>query len=440
MMKEINNELIQFLNDSPTCFHAVMNISRQLEESGFTNLAETKPWELKKGGKYYTTRNQSSIIAFVIGAEIEDYHFQVSATHSDSPSFKVKEKAEIFTGKSYLQLNTEPYGGMLASTWFDRPLSLAGRVLIKEHGHVFSKLLNIDRDLLIIPNVAIHLNRKANDGINYNNQVDLLPLFGGVEANKDDYYELLASQLKVKKENILGSDIFLYNRDRAIQWGYQEQFISGPRIDDLECTFASLKGFLEADIQKTIAVFSCFDNEEVGSGTKQGAASTFLHDVLQRINDNLGYKADDYYQAIAKSFMLSCDNAHALHPNHPELVDKTNCVYMNKGVVIKDNANQKYTTDGISKAVFTDLCNHYGIPYQHFANRSDMASGGTLGNISSTKVSMNTIDIGLAQLAMHSTFETVGSHDVVFLAKACQHFFATIIETHDENQMKLVYR
>lgn len=438
-MEKINNGLIQFINDSPTCFHAIMNVSKQLDEAGFTKLEETKAWSLKKGGKYYTTRNQSSIIAFVIGEAVEDYHFQITAAHSDSPSFKVKESAELLTDKAYLQLNTEPYGGMLASTWFDRPLSLAGRVLIKDKDKVVSKLLQVDRNLLIIPNVAIHLNRKANDGIKYNNQVDLLPLFGGIEAKKDDYYALLASELKVKPDEILGSDVFLYNRDHAIQWGYKEEFISGPRLDNLECTFASLKGFLDAKVSKTIAVYSCFDNEEVGSATKQGAGSTFLYDVLQRINNNLGYQNDDYYQAIAKSFMLSCDNAHAMHPNHPELMDKTNCVYMNKGIVIKYNANQKYTTDGVSKAIFTELCNHYDIPCQHFANRSDMVGGSTLGNISSTKVSLNTIDIGLPELAMHSTFETVGSHDAAYLVKACQHFFETTIKVDDSSQTELIY-
>lgn len=438
-MEKINEGLIQFINDSPTCFHAIMNASKQLHEAGFTKLEETKAWDLKKGGKYYTTRNQSSIIAFVIGEQVDDYHFQITATHSDSPSFKVKENAELLTDKAYLQLNTEPYGGMLASTWFDRPLSLAGRVLVKESDKVVSKLLKVDRDLLIIPNVAIHLNRKANDGVKYNNQVDLLPLFGGTEAKKDDYYELLASELKVKTDEILGSDVFLYNRDRAIQWGYKDEFISGSRLDNLECTFASLQGLLDAKVSKTIAVYSCFDNEEVGSATKQGAGSTFLYDVLQRINVNLGYQNDDYYQAIAKSFMLSCDNAHAMHPNHPELMDKTNCVYMNKGIVIKYNANQKYTTDGVSKAVFTDLCKHYDIPLQHFANRSDMAGGSTLGNISSTKVSLNTIDIGLPELAMHSTFETVGSKDAAYLVKACQHFFETTIKVDDSQHMELIY-
>ncbi|MDF9825244.1 aspartyl aminopeptidase [Breznakia sp. PF5-3] len=440
MLENINKELLSFLKDSPTCFHAVAEIKKQLDEAGFTQLDETTQWNLTKNGKYYTIRNGSSIIAFHIGKDMDNYHFQLTAAHSDSPTYKVKENAELAGQGGYLQLNTEGYGGMLAASWFDRPLSLAGRIVVKEGNTIQSKLLKIDRDILVIPNVAIHLNRDANNGIKYNNQVDLLPLFSAGELQAGDYYKFLAAELGVKREDILGSDMFLYNRDNSIEWGVKDEFISSPRLDNLQCSFASLKGFMNAENTKSIAVYACFDNEEVGSSTKQGAGSTFLYDVLQRINLSLGYENKDYYSAIAKSFMLSCDNAHAVHPNHPELTDKKNCAYLNKGIVIKYNANQRYTTDAISNAVFTDLCNHFKIPYQHFANRSDMVGGSSLGNISSTKVSMNAVDLGLPQLAMHSAYETAGSKDTAYLVEAIKHFFESDIRIDDVSKIEVNYK
>lgn len=439
MMNKINQELLSFLKNSPTCFHAVAEIKKALDLAGFNELKETQAWKLKKGGKYYTIRNGSSIIAFDIGSDLENYHYQVSAAHTDSPTFKVKEQAELFGKGNYLQLNTEGYGGMLAATWFDRPLSLAGRVFVKENDKIISKLLKVNRNVLIIPNVAIHLNREANNGIKYNNQIDLLPLLSAGECQENDYYKFIAEELKVDQSSILGSDIYLYNRDEPVQWGIKDEFISSPRLDNLQCSFASLQGFVKANNKKSINVYASFDNEEVGSATKQGAGSTYLYDVLQRINKALGYQAEDYYCAIAKSFMLSCDNAHAVHPNHPELTDQTNCVYLNKGIAIKYNANQKYTTDAFSKAVLVELCNHYQIPYQHLANRSDMAGGSTLGNISSTKVSMPTVDLGLPQLAMHSAYETVGSKDTEFLVSLTKGFFEAEVKISDSNEIEVKY-
>ena len=422
-----NKELLSFLNKSVSNFHAVLEVKKQLEKVGFKELLETELWKLEKGGKYFTTRNDSSIIAFQIGKKLNDYHYQVSAAHTDSPTFKVKEKAELKGKGGYLQLNTESYGGMIDSSWFDRPLSLAGRVLIKEDNKIVSKLLNIDEDLLIIPNVAIHLNREANSGFKYNRQIDLLPLFSVSKCEEGAYKQLLANNLGVDVSTILGHDMMLYNRNQAIEWGVKKEFISSPRLDNLQCTFATLQGFIASNNEEMIRVYTSFDNEEVGSSTKQGAGSTFLYDVLQRINNALGYEVDDYYQAIAKSFMLSCDNAHAVHPNHPELTDATNCAYMNKGVVVKYNANQRYTTDAVSNAVFMDLCKKHKLPTQLFANRSDMMGGSTLGNISSTKVSMKAVDLGLPQLAMHSAFETAGSKDTGYLVEATKIFFSTNI-------------
>lgn len=440
MLENINKELLTFLNDSPSPFHAIYEIEKRLLEAGYEKLEESNPWKLVRGKKYYTTRNGSSVIAFHIGNDMENYHYQVSAAHSDSPNFKVKEKAELAGVGGYIQLNTEGYGGMLDASWFDRPLSLAGRVVVKDGSSIVSKLLKVDQNILVIPNVAIHLNRSANDGIKYNNQVDLLPLFSAGACERGSYKAFIASLLKVEKGAILGMDLSLYNRDQAIEWGVKDEFISSPRIDNLECSFASLQGFLAAENSKAVTVYSCFDNEEVGSSTKQGAGSTFLYDVLQRINTALGYTQDEYYQAIAKSFLLSCDNAHAVHPNHPELSDKENSVFMNQGIVVKYNANQKYTTDGLSDAIFSDLCNHFDIPLQRFANRSDMVGGSTLGNIASTKVSMNAVDIGLPQLAMHSAYETAGSKDCAYLVAATKAFFENEIKVKDSEHIEVIYK
>ena len=334
MYKKISEELIDFIKNSPTAFHAIDNISKRLKENGYEELLEGRRWNIKAGGKYFVTRNNSSIIALNIGTKLDNYSFNVAASHSDSPTFKIKENAEIEVRGKYTKLNTEGYGGMLCSTWFDRPLSIAGRVLVKEDDTYVTKLVDIDRDLVMIPNVAIHMNRKINDGYAYNKQVDMLPLFGGSESKPGDFNKLIANQLGVEEENIYGSDLYLYNRMAPSIWGDNEEFISSPKLDDLQCAFTSLEGFLKGSNEQSINVFACFDNEEVGSGTKQGAESTFLADVLQRVNTGLGKEQEDYYRALASSFMLSADNAHAVHPNHPEKTDVNNCVYMNEGIVV----------------------------------------------------------------------------------------------------------
>lgn len=415
-----------FLKRSPTAFHAVAEEKRLLISRGYRELKEGEKWKLERGGGYFVTRNESSLIAFRVGTELENYGFRVSASHSDSPAFRVKENAQITVKGKYLQLNTEGYGGMLCSTWFDRPLSLAGRVIVKEEDELKSRLFRIDRDLVLIPSLAIHMNRKANESASYNKQVDLLPLFGSPTAGSEGkclLTELLAAELGVRAEDIYGKDIYLYNRMEPAVWGAGEEYISAARLDDLQCAYASLLGFLDGRNDKMITVYACFDNEEVGSMTRQGAGATFFQDTLQRINLALGFTEEEYHCAVARSFMLSEDNAHAVHPNHPEKTDVGNCVYMNEGIVVKTHAGQKYASDAVGVALCRDISKKTGIPVQFFANRSDEAGGSTLGNIAVCRVPVRTVDIGLAQLAMHSAYETAGERDTMYMKRFTEAFY-----------------
>ena len=437
MYQETSREVLNFIEHSPSCFHAVEQLSQMLDQAGYQRLKECDGWTLEQGGKYYVTRNGSSIIAFHVGQQLDNYHFQITASHSDSPSYKVKEKAELKGKGGYLQLNTEGYGGMICSSWLDRPLSLAGRVLVRQGNVVETRLLNIDRDLLLIPNVAIHMNRDVNSGMKYNQQVDMLPLFSAGECGGNSYYELIAQELGVKPEDVVGCDLYLYPRVAPSLWGAKEEFISSPRLDDLQCAYTSMKALVYSHNPHGVNVCCCFDNEEVGSGTKQGALSTFLRDVLQRVHAALGHAPEDYFRAVAKSFMVSCDNAHAVHPNHPEKTDGENCVYMNQGIVVKFSANQKYTTDGISAAIFMQLCKDAQVPVQTFANRSDMAGGSTLGNLSTQQVSLHTVDVGLPQLAMHSAYETAGVKDSAYMVQALTAFYNTDLDITDSDRFVL---
>lgn len=425
-------ELFQFIENSPSCFHAIETIRKKLNAEGFIELVEGRSWQIEKGKKYYVTRNLSSIIAFKI-PENDFKNFHIVASHSDSPTFKIKENAEIEVNNKYVKLNTEKYGGMICSTWFDRPLSIAGRILVKEGNLVKTHLVNIDKDLVIIPNLAIHMNRAVNDGYKYNAQIDMLPLYGD-NTSKGSLMKTVAQSVGVEEDSILGTDLFLYNRMRGTKIGANSEYISSPRLDDLECAYASLSAFLSETNSNSASVYCVFDNEEVGSGTKQGADSTLLYDVLRRINMCLGNSEEDYYKLIASSFMVSADNAHALHPNYGDKSDPTNKVYMNDGIVIKYNANQKYTTDAVSASIFKSICDSVNVPYQTFTNRSDILGGSTLGNISNAHVSLNTIDIGLAQLAMHSTYETAGAKDVTYLIDALKAFYNTSIEQVEDGQ------
>lgn len=425
MYRETAQDLLDFIRRSPSCYHAIANFQTMLEENGSQQLHEETLWELMPGGNYYVTRNGSSLIAFRVPRN-DFSSFQIAASHSDSPAFKVKPHEEMGIEGHYTKLNVEKYGGMLCAPWLDRPLSVAGRVIAEENGTIVTKLVNLDRDLLLIPNLAIHMNRQANDGVSYNPQVDMLPLLGeGTEKGR--FLALVAENAGVAPDAILGSDLFLYNRTPGAIWGANDEYLSTRALDDLQCAYSTMQGFMAVENPHAVTMCCVFDNEEVGSCTKQGADSSFLRDVLERINECRGRTPQQLKTALASSFLLSADNGHAVHPNHPEKSDPTNRVYLNEGVVIKFHANQKYTSDGVSAGIFQAICRRAGVPVQTFTNRSDMAGGSTLGNLSNRHVSLNTVDIGLAQLAMHSPYETGGVKDTLYLIQACGAFFSTTI-------------
>lgn len=429
MFEKITKDMLKFIDASPTCYHVISNMETRLDAEGYTKLRESESWKLKAGGKYYVTRNGSSIISFQIPKK-SFKGFLMTASHSDSPSFKIKENPEMTEGGMYVKLNVEGYGGMLDGPWFDRPLSIAGRVFVKDSDNSISmKLINVDRDLVMMPSLAIHMNREANNGYKFNAQKDMQPLFGDI-ATKGTFDKTIAKAAGVKVSEVIGSDLFLYNRVKPTVWGAGKEYISSSRLDDQECVYTTFEAFLNAESTSHTLVHCVFDNEEVGSGTKQGAASTFLKDTLERINEGLGRTREQYHTALAQSFMLSADNAHAMHPNHTDKADPVNRPAMNKGIVIKFNANQKYTTDGASEAMFRMVLNKAKVPYQMFTNRSDMPGGSTLGNISNTQVALNTVDIGLAQLAMHSSYETAGAKDPVYMAEGVKAFYESDIDVH----------
>lgn len=405
-------QFFEFLNKSVTEYQACSNICHILKDNGFEYLDPASKWNLKKGGNYFTTKDQSSVIAFKIGQKLNSKSFNIVSSHLDSPNLKIKPNG-IITKPNYTSLNTEVYGGPILSTWLDRPLSIAGRVFVRTENGIKAELVNIDEDLLVIPNVCIHL-KKDND---INPQRDLLPLAGLTKY--ESVNEILENKLGINKDNIMSYDLSVYNRDQAKLVGVDKELFVSPRIDNLECAYSSLQAFLNSNNESKINVYASFNNEEVGSTTKQGAASTFLKEVLSRIVGN----NEDYYQALANSFLVSADNAHAVHPNRPDLADPTNQVFMNKGVVIKHNANQRYTTDALSNAYFKLVCDNVNAKYQHYTNRSDQRGGSTLGSISSTQVSIPSVDIGLAQLAMHSCLETAGVEDFNEMIKALTSFY-----------------
>lgn len=418
--------LLDFLAKSPTAFSAAKEVIDRLEAQGYKRLSYQGKWELNPNGRYYVTRNGSSVIAFALPDGARD-SFMIAASHSDSPCFKLKTESEVVAANRYLKLNTEGYGGMIASSWFDRPLSLAGRAIVKSGSSFTAEIVTFDRDLCLIPNVCIHFNREINSGYKYNLAVDTLPLFANT-TDKGMLKKLVAERLNVSEDAIVSLDLYVVNRTRGSVFGADDAFFCAPRIDDLMCAYTSLEGFLKAEAPKAIPVYALFDNEEVGSATKQGAASTFLFDTLTRIAQSMGRSLSELLPA---SLMLSCDNGHAKHPNHPELSDADNSPCMNGGVVIKHNANQKYTTDALSEALFAEICARADVPVQHFSNRSDIAGGGTLGSISNTRVSLKTVDIGLAQLAMHSCVETGGVKDTAYMIRACKAFFEAALKLED---------
>lgn len=422
MKNKTAEAMLKYIEKSPSSFHAIQNLKEMFLEKGYTELEEKDAWSIEKGGKYFTTRNGSALMAFAVPeGEIKGFH--MAATHSDSPTFKVKENPEMVVEEQYIKLNTEKYGGMILSTWLDRPLSVAGRVAVCENGQVVTKLVNVDQDLLVIPNVAIHMNRDVNSGMEYNAQTDMLPLFAGGKE-KGDFMKMIAKAAGVKKEDILSHDLFLYVRDQGRVIGKDGEFVLSPKLDDLQCVYASAKAMLKSAPENYINVCAVFDNEEVGSGTKQGADSTFLEDVLCRIKEGLGISDAGYLQMIADSFLISADNAHAVHPNHPEKADPTNRPYLNGGIVVKYHGSQRYATDAISAGMLKLLCKQADVPCQSYANRSDIAGGSTLGNLSTAHVSVPTVDIGLPQLSMHAAVETAGVKDTEYAVKMFQVFFA----------------
>ena len=416
--------MLDFISASPTCFHAIANTAARLIAAGYAPLSEGERWTLRPGDHRFVIRGGSSIIAFRVPQELRG-GFMMAAAHSDSPTFKLKEHAEL-RSSGYIRLHTEKYGGMLMSTWFDRPLSVAGRLFVRQNGCLDEKLVNIDRDLLVIPSVAIHMNRNANDGMKYMANVDTIPLFSS-EDPAAAILPMAAEAAGVSPDDVLGSDLFLYCRSRGVTFGAHNEYILSPRLDDLACAWGCLEGFLAARDTGSLPVLCIFDNEEVGSETKQGAASAFLRDTLRRIMFALGHDEEAFRTMLARSFLLSADNAHAIHPNHPEYSDGDNCPRMNAGVVIKFNANQRYATDGRSCALFRSICQDAGVPTQVMANRSDLPGGSTLGSIANTLVPVSTVDIGLAQLAMHSAWETMGAEDCAHLAAAARQTFETIL-------------
>ena len=417
-------DLAQFLDSAHSVYHAAAALEAMLQEAGYISLQEEQSWDLIPGGKYYLTRGGSAVVAFRL-PETAPEGFLISASHTDRPCFKVKENS-ILPG-NYTRLAVERYGGMILAPWLDRPLSVAGRVIVETETGVKSCLVDFDRDLLLIPNVAIHMNRKVNEGYAWNPAVDMLPLLGGKDTGDKFWQEL--EHLAGGK--VLGHDLYLYVRQNTSLWGLEGEYFSAPAIDDLECAWACTQGFLNGAESANIPVLCVFDSEEVGSGSYQGAAADFLESVLSRICRAL--QMEENCQK-AKSFLVSADNGHALHPNHPELSDASNAPVVNGGVVIKFNAAQKYTTDGLTAAVFRKICQKAEVPVQTYCNRADLAGGSTLGNISLRQVSVPSVDIGLAQLAMHSCYETAGVQDVSYLMQAMTAYYGTTLKLTENGE------
>ena len=411
------SQLRRFLDQSRSVYHAAAALEEMLKCAGYDRLSEFNRWELKAGGKYYLIRG-GGVIAFQIPMGIPT-GFLLSAGHGDRPSFKIKENGEL-SGR-YTRLATEKYGGMIISSWLDRPLSLAGRVLVEIGQGVESRLVDIDRDLFLIPNVAIHMNRKANEAMAWNPAVDTLPLLGGAAAAG----KLAGILEEAAGGRVLGHDLFLYVRQQSSVWGVDEEYISAQGLDDLACVWCCAKGFLDAVPSKTVPVLCMFDHEEVGSLSAQGADSSFLEQVLNRICRSMEW---DQELLLRQSFMVSADNAHGVHPNHPEYSDEQNAPILNEGVVLKFNANQRYATDGLSASLFRKICTSAGVPVQTYYNRADLPGGTTLGSISLSHVAVPTVDIGLPQLAMHACYETAGVKDVQYMVDAMTAYYETTLK------------
>ena len=429
-------ELLHFIKNSPTCYHVTENIRQKLLSEGYHELSEREKWNVKPGGKYFVCRNGSSIIAFRMGTRLERYSFNVAAAHTDSPCFRIKENAELHMGQKYTRLNTEGYGGMIMPSWLDRPLTVAGRLLVRTESGIESRLVCPDRALACIPNLCIHFNRDLNNGMKYNPQVDLQPIFGGKGGNLK---EVLAAEAGVKAEDILDADLVLATREKAVRMGLNGEYFMSGRIDDLECAYTTLWGFLQGrgEEEGRGDIWVMFDNEEVGSSSRQGAQGTLMADVLARIEESMGVSREQSIRARTNSLVLSADNGHATHPNHPEKSDPANPVVMGGGVLLKYNARQTYTTSGFTGAAFTAICKKAGVPVQVFANRADVPGGSTLGNLLGHQILMPMVDIGLGQLAMHSAMETASCADAEYMAKAVAEYYNTPIFQPKDGEWKL---
>ena len=404
-----------FLDSAHSVYHAVAGLVWELEAAGFTCLSESQQWHLTPGGKYYITRGGSALVAFQIPEE-KPFGYRISAAHSDRPTFQIKEKGEL-TGK-YTRLSTEKYGGMLLAPWLDRPLSVAGRVVVETEEGLESRLVDIDRDLMLIPNVAIHMNREVNNGYKWDLKTDLTPLLGGEDAS-GKFWQLLE---EIAGGRIMGHDLYLYVRQNAAVWGVDQEYISAAALDDLQCAWCCTQGFLASQPESSVSVLSIFDCEEVGSQSVQGADSDLLSRALQRISDALDL---DHSRMLSQSLLVSADNAHAQHPNHPEYADPENAPLVNRGVVIKFNACRSYATDGVGSALLRRIAEKAGVPLQTYYNKADVPGGSTLGKLSVSQLSVPTVDIGLAQLAMHSCYETAGVRDTEYLVRLMAEYYAT---------------
>ena len=428
-MDKYINSLLDFLDNSPCNFLAVASIREMLVANGFTELNLCDKWQLSSGGKYFTTKNDSAIFAFTIGhTPIAETGVKIIAAHSDSPGFRIKPNAVINTESGVVKLNTEVYGGPILYTWFDRPLSVAGRVILRgiDPLHPVTRLLKINRPLLVIPHLPIHFNRNVNDGNPLSKQKDMLPMLGRITdmAEKDNLLlKLIAKELNVDITDILDFDLTLYDIHHATLTGLNNEFLCSGRIDDLSMAHAAITAIIEGNDTQTTHIAAIFDNEETGSGTKQGAASPVLAGIIERIACAQNASHEDFLRCIEQSFMISADNAHAFHPNYPEKFDPTNHPAIGGGPVIKINANCKYMTDAMSAAIFRSLCEEAGSPYQYFVNHSDVAGGSTLGNILTSQIDIEGVDVGNPLWAMHSVCETGSTDDHVNMIKVFTHFF-----------------
>ena len=434
MKSDMIDRLLSFLDASPVNFLAVKNIADMLEAGGFRRLDPSMPLgNVQAGDRFYVTKNHSAIFAFRIGAKtLADAGFRMICAHSDSPTFRIKPNAEMLTEGGIVKLNTEVYGGPIMSTWFDRPLTLAGRVIVRgaDVMQPQTMLLHIKRPLLQISNLAIHFNRQVNDGVKLSKQKDVLPLLGQITSRLEAgnmlmnvIVEELSKQRPVKAEDILDFDLYLADTTPACTFGVHNEFISAGRLDDLSMCFAGLEAMLAAGAADTTQVLAIFDNEETGSQTKQGAGSPFLSYMLKRIALAQSHTEEAYYQAVERAFMISADNAHAWHPNYAEKYDPTNHPMLGGGPVIKFNAAQKYASDAASAAIFAGLCAKAGVPCQRFVNHSDVAGGSTLGNILASSIPLRGVDMGNAILAMHSCRETGSVRDHEYCVKVFTEFY-----------------